>query len=543
MRPGRRGRRGARPRSRRTAAARRANPLGDTYGPVSYLAYIPGYAIFGWSHKWDTLPAVHLTSILFDSLLPARARARRPSVRRASTRGGARVRLGRVAVHAVRVELEHQRRDRAGVPDLGVRRRHEPGCARGCRRARRAGRSSRRSCSSRSGPATPMRAAAARDVVFAAAFAATTAARLLRPASSSRRRCTQRACSTTARSRSRSAASRRSRSGTGGSTTPRASPTCTSCSACSRCCSSSARSRSAAWPRRRSPLRLAALTGAVLVGFELVLTHWFYLYLPWFFPFVALALIAPLPGAEEPAPRRSRMSSRRGRAGCRLRTASPRRSRPRRCSSSLGARAHAASGRTARSSTGRPTRTYGEAIRRGSVPYRDFAVEYPPGRCRSSSLPSCSAATTRRRSRWLMAACGSRSSGSSRCVEPAGRVLVALAPVLVGSLILSRFDLWPVAARDRRARRAARRPARARLGACSARRWRRSSGRSCSCRSRSSGRSRHGRAPRGRASARRVLAVAVVPVRRRRAARAAGDSVARPGLAAAADRVARRRRC
>ena len=45
-----------------------ANPLGDTYGPVSYLAYIPGYAIFGWSHKWDSLPGVHFTSILFDSL-------------------------------------------------------------------------------------------------------------------------------------------------------------------------------------------------------------------------------------------------------------------------------------------------------------------------------------------------------------------------------------------------------------------------------------------------------------------------------------------
>jgi hypothetical protein len=60
-----------------------------------------------------------------------------------------------------------------------------------------------------------------------------------------------------------------------------------------------------AWvPRHRSPLRLAALTAAVLVGFELVLTHWFYLYLPWFFPFVALALVGPLPGAgtrEEPA--------------------------------------------------------------------------------------------------------------------------------------------------------------------------------------------------------------------------------------------------
>ena len=45
-----------------------ANPLGDTYGPVSYLAYIPGYLAFGWSHKWDTLPAVHATSILFDTL-------------------------------------------------------------------------------------------------------------------------------------------------------------------------------------------------------------------------------------------------------------------------------------------------------------------------------------------------------------------------------------------------------------------------------------------------------------------------------------------
>jgi hypothetical protein len=52
------------------------------------------------------------------------------------------------------------------------------------------------------------------------------------------------------------------------------------------------------WPRHRSPLQLAAFTGAVLIGFELVLTHWFYLYLPWFFPFVALALLAPRPAGE-----------------------------------------------------------------------------------------------------------------------------------------------------------------------------------------------------------------------------------------------------
>src|SRR6476646_6366510 len=45
-----------------------ANGLSDTYGPVAYLAYIPGYLLFGWSHKCDTLPAVHFTSILFDLL-------------------------------------------------------------------------------------------------------------------------------------------------------------------------------------------------------------------------------------------------------------------------------------------------------------------------------------------------------------------------------------------------------------------------------------------------------------------------------------------
>ena len=45
-------------------------------------------------------------------------------------------------------------------------------------------------------------------------------------------------------------------------------------------------------PRRRSPLQLAALSAALLIGFELVLTHWFYAYLPWFFPFCCFALLA-----------------------------------------------------------------------------------------------------------------------------------------------------------------------------------------------------------------------------------------------------------
>jgi hypothetical protein len=45
-----------------------ANERGDTYGPVSYLAYVPGYLVMGWNGKWDTLPAAHFTSILWDLL-------------------------------------------------------------------------------------------------------------------------------------------------------------------------------------------------------------------------------------------------------------------------------------------------------------------------------------------------------------------------------------------------------------------------------------------------------------------------------------------
>jgi hypothetical protein len=57
-------------------------------------------------------------------------------------------------------------------------------------------------------------------------------------------------------------------------------------------------------PRRKSPLRLASLTAAVLVGVQVVVTHWFYFYIPWFFPFAAFALLAvrPAPAPAEPAP-------------------------------------------------------------------------------------------------------------------------------------------------------------------------------------------------------------------------------------------------
>jgi hypothetical protein len=44
------------------------NANGDTYGPVNYYAYVPFRAIFGWSGAWDDLPAAHGAAIFFDLL-------------------------------------------------------------------------------------------------------------------------------------------------------------------------------------------------------------------------------------------------------------------------------------------------------------------------------------------------------------------------------------------------------------------------------------------------------------------------------------------
>ena len=38
---------------------------------------------------------------------------------------------------------------------------------------------------------------------------------------------------------------------------------------------------------------LAALCAAILIALQIGVTHWFYLYIVWFFPLVMLALLAP----------------------------------------------------------------------------------------------------------------------------------------------------------------------------------------------------------------------------------------------------------
>jgi len=67
-------------------------------------------------------------------------------------------------------------------------------------------------------------------------------------------------------------------------------------------------------PRRRDVVQLAALAAAVLVGLQLGVTHWFYLYLVWFLPAVLVALLA---GIEDP------FSSRRARAAAAARSRPP----------------------------------------------------------------------------------------------------------------------------------------------------------------------------------------------------------------------------
>jgi hypothetical protein len=47
------------------------NEHGDTYGPVNYEVYVPFEQIFGWGGTWDDLPAAHAAAIFFDLLATA----------------------------------------------------------------------------------------------------------------------------------------------------------------------------------------------------------------------------------------------------------------------------------------------------------------------------------------------------------------------------------------------------------------------------------------------------------------------------------------
>jgi hypothetical protein len=55
-------------------------------------------------------------------------------------------------------------------------------------------------------------------------------------------------------------------------------------------------------PRRKSPMQVAALAAAVMIAIELTADHWFYLYIVWFAPLVLVAAFLPLRTAVPPGP-------------------------------------------------------------------------------------------------------------------------------------------------------------------------------------------------------------------------------------------------
>jgi hypothetical protein len=101
---------------------------------------------------------------------------------------------------------------------------------------------------------------------------------------------------------------------------------------------------------------------------------------------------------------------------------------------------------------------YGSAMDDGQVPYRDFAVEYPPGALPVFLIPALgdpSSETFRVRFESLMAFFGQAlivclavalvALGASRGWLIGALCFAALAPVALGPVVLSRFDLWPAA--------------------------------------------------------------------------------------------------
>jgi hypothetical protein len=106
---------------------------------------------------------------------------------------------------------------------------------------------------------------------------------------------------------------------------------------------------------------------------------------------------------------------------------------------------------------------YGNLIADGKVPYRDFDLEYPPGALPMFALPGLArhghdqdvTPGFRRTFETLMWLCGAgallalsfglRALGRGTAGMSAALAFAALAPLALGSVVLSRFDLWPAA--------------------------------------------------------------------------------------------------
>jgi hypothetical protein len=272
-----------------------SNPRGDTYGPVAYLAYVPAVATLGWSGKWDSLPAAHVTSIALDLfVLIALALVGR---RFGGTRLAATLAFAWAAYPFTAYALLSNTND-ALMPALlviGLFFAASPG-ARGASLAL-AGWTKFASLLlvplwfTYPGTGRTLHRAYARRTFVLAFLAATALAfsiLLLEPDLTDALRTFW----------DRTIAFQVGRDSPfsiwdWGQYHAKGIPDLALAQRAVQVLALVLAGVAAAVPARKGPLELAALSAAILLAVELSLTHWFYLYLPWVLPFVVLALFLP----------------------------------------------------------------------------------------------------------------------------------------------------------------------------------------------------------------------------------------------------------
>jgi hypothetical protein len=266
-----------------------SNERGDTYGPMSYLAYVPGYLIFGWSGKWDSLPAAHFTSIAFDILCMlglALVGWRFGGQRLAATLPFA------WAAYPFTQYASSSNTNDTILPALlvfGFFFAAQPALRSGF--AALAGWSKFAALVIAPLWATYPEWNTRRVVRFVAGFFVASllafSILLLEPSVVDAARTFW----------DRTLGWQLGRESPfsiwdWGQYHARGIPDLHLPHQVVKALVLAGALAAAFVPRRKSPLQLAALTAALIAGFELVLTHWFYLYIPWFFPFAAIALLA-----------------------------------------------------------------------------------------------------------------------------------------------------------------------------------------------------------------------------------------------------------
>jgi len=268
-----------------------ANPHGDTYGPVAYLAYVPAVLAFGWSGRWDELPAAHATAIAFDLL--ALVGLALVGARFGGARLAALLAFGWAAFPFTTYALLSNTND-AIAPALLVW-----GFWLASSPAARGAATALASWTKFAAlivvplwltyPSGLRRKPSLRFVAgFTVASLAAFSILLLEPSLRDALRTFW----------DRTLGFQLDRESPfsiwgWGSYHARGIPDLASLQTVVQVGAIVLAGIAAAVPREKGPLELAALTAALLLAFELSLTHWFYLYLPWVLPFVLLALFLP----------------------------------------------------------------------------------------------------------------------------------------------------------------------------------------------------------------------------------------------------------